>query len=202
MDHRVQNVGLLHADALALYSDVVNGTADSIIKDLGAAIENLKSNWEGRDAGIQINNVVDVYNAMVKIRNALAELAKDSTTVAAQYRKIQNANRANLEDLAPASFVEERAPIGSYSDNRDTININPEALAGKTLLDNVNDRYDEFHAGVRSAYQKIMDNWQAGTGRDKAVAAFDDFMSSSNKYKGILVDVSASINDALKNYQL
>ena len=101
MNHKVQNVQQLYDDAKNLYEKVVCGKADEIINNLNQAINVLKNSWEGKDAGVQINNVVDVYNAMTKIRNALAGLAKDSSTVASKYREIQNANRAALESLPP-----------------------------------------------------------------------------------------------------
>ena len=134
MDHRVVNVQDLYEDAVALYNDVVCGKADTIIDSLARAIEILKNSWEGMDAGVQINNVVDVYNAMAKIRNVLATLAKDSSFVASKYREIQNANRAGYEDLAVLTVGSEKTAMEPYSDPRDTININSDALNGKNLL--------------------------------------------------------------------
>ena len=67
MNHRVNNVQQLYDDANSLYNNVVLGTADIIINDLSQGITTLKSCWEGKDAGVQIQNVVEVYNAMVFI---------------------------------------------------------------------------------------------------------------------------------------
>ena len=202
MDHKVNNVGRLHSDAKLLYDNVVVGKADSMINNLNQAVTTLKNSWEGRDAGIQINSVIDVYNALAKIRNALAKLAADSSTIATRYRDIQNANRANLETLSPVTIEGEKAPMEPYEDDRDTINITSEAMNGKTLLDNVNSQYEEFKSEVRTYYESIMDNWQAGYGRDRADSAFAEFMSNSNKYKTTLEEVSQSITDALKNYTM
>ena len=202
MDHKVVNVQELYEDACKLYNDVVCGNADTVIDNLGSAIEKLKTNWEGRDAGVQINNVVDVYNAMTKIRNVLAVLAKDSSFVASKYREIQNANRAGYEDLAVLTISEEKAPKDPYSDDRDTININSDALIGKNLLETANGMFDDFKVEANRYHDAIMGNWQQGTGRNNAEAAFEDFMQSADKYKSILMDVSSSIADALKNYQM
>ncbi len=202
MDHKVNNVQQLYDDAKSLYDNVVTNKADVIINNLNQAITTLKNSWEGRDAGVQINNVVDVYNGMTKVRNALAELATDSSAVASKYREIQNANRANFETLMPLTTENEVAPMEPYEDDRDTINITADAMNGKSLLDNVNNQYEEFKANVRTHYENIMNNWQVGTGRDRAENAFADFMASSDKYKTILEEVSQSIADALKNYTI
>ena len=200
MNHKVNNVGQLYNDAASLYKNVVLGTADTIINDLYQGINALKSSWEGKDAGVQIQNVIEVHNGMVAIRNALAELSKDSSLVAVKYRDIQNVNRANLETLTPVS-IEHKNFIENYSDARDTINITPEANNGKNRIDAANNAIEGFINDVRKYYDMIMSNWQVGTGREKAESAFSEFMSKSNKYKETLAAVSQSITDALKNYQ-
>ena len=202
MDHKVVDVEELYNEACRLYNEVVCGKADTVIDNLAKSIEILKNNWEGIDAGVQINNVVDVYNAMTKIRNVLATLAKDSSFVASKYRDIQKANRAGLEDLQVLNISEEKVPLEAYSDGRDTININEEALNGKALLDSVNGMYDDFKSAANQSHESIMANWQAGTGRNNAEAAFEEFMKSADTYKNILADVSDSIAEAIKNYQM
>ena len=174
MDHKVVNVQELYDEACRLYNDVVCGKADTVIDNLNKAITILKNSWEGMDAGVQINNVVDVYNAMAKIRNVLATLAKDSSFVASKYREIQNANRAGYEDLPVLTIGAEKTALESYSDPRDTISINDEALAGKSLLDSVNGMYDDFKTDASHSHDAIMSNWQAGTGRNNAEAAFEE----------------------------
>ena len=202
MDHKVVNIQELYDEACRLYNDVVCGKADTVIDNLNKAITILKNSWEGMDAGVQINNVVDVYNAMAKIRNVLATLAKESSFVASKYREIQNANRAGYEDLPVLTIGAEKTALESYSDPRDTISINDEALAGKSLLDSVNGMYDDFKTDASHSHDAIMSNWQAGTGRNNAEAAFEEFMNSADKYKTILQEVSDSIADAIKNYQM
>ncbi len=66
MDHKVNNVQQLYDDASNLYSNVVQGKADNIINSLNQAITTLKNSWSGADTGVQINNVVGVYNAMTR----------------------------------------------------------------------------------------------------------------------------------------
>ena len=114
MNHKVANVTELHSSAQSLYNNVVVGSADTsadtIISNLVAGIENLKNNWKGKDAGVQIQNIVIVHNAMIGIRNALGELASSASKIAVQYRDIQNSNGAGLETLGAISF-ETKSPF-------------------------------------------------------------------------------------------
>ena len=164
-----------------------------------AGIDNLKGCWEGKDAGVQIQNLVVVHNGMVEIRNALGSLAVDSSKIASNYRNIQNANGAGLEELGVLN-LEERAKTGDYSDTRDTVSITEEANQGKAKIDAANDAMDGFIGDVKKYYGQIMDNWTNGTGRDQATEAFDTFLANSAKYKETLNNVSNSITQAIKNY--
>ena len=96
MNHKVNSVQSLYDDSVSLYNGVVNGTAVNLINDLNQGIENLKNTWQGKDAGVQIQNVVNVHNSLVGIRNALGQIAVDCSKIASNYREIQNANGAGL----------------------------------------------------------------------------------------------------------
>ena len=78
MNHKVKGVQELYASAEQLYKDGVTGgesSADGIIKNLVQGIENLKQNWKGMDAGLRIQEVINVHNSMIVVRNNLASLA-------------------------------------------------------------------------------------------------------------------------------
>ena len=203
MDHKVQNVTQLYDDSTTLEKDGCTSgsdtSADGIINNLNLGIGNLKSCWEGKDAGKQIQNIVEVYNAMVNIRNVLAKLAADASGIASNYREIQNANGAGLESFEPLT-ADEKTTIPDYSDDRDTISITPEANTGKEKIDLANQSIDEFISTVQTCYDNIMNNWQTGTGREQAQSAFEDFIANSQSYKTKLQEASESISNAIKNY--
>ena len=202
MKHKVLNVEELYHDSKELLKNVNGGldaSADTIIKNLNEAIINLKNNWEGADAGVQIQKVVVAYNAMTDIANALANLSVDSSVVASNYREIQIINQAKFNQLSPLTFTEFQKQ-SDYVDNRDTININDDANIGKAKIDAANKEIVVFIETIKRLYNKIMDNWQVGTGRDKAANAFNDFLKNSNKYRDSLYEVSENITSALKNY--
>jgi len=202
MDHKVNNVQALHESAMTLYNNLVVGgeqSADSILNNLSQGIENLKNNWKGKDAGLRIQEVIVVHNAMVAVRNALAQLAVDSSKIAANYREIQNANGAGLETLGTLSF-EVRTNLSDYSDTSDAIDINSSVEVGKSNIDNAANALEPFVSLVNAKYQEIMENWTAGASRQNAQEAFDSFISSVSKYRQTLVDVSSNITKALQNY--
>ena len=203
MNHKVNNVQNLFEDAKTLYITVVTGgnesSADTIISNLNGGIEILKNCWEGKDAGVQIQNLVLVHNAMVKVRNSLGALAETTTKIAASYREIQNSNGAGLDTLTPVAN-ETRTTIPDYSDNRDTINISPEAANGNAKITSANNAIDNFISDVTKKFDSIMNNWTMGPGRDEFQSEFNSFVNSANQYEELLKQASTSITTAIKNY--
>ena len=203
--HRVNSVQTLHDDSFSLFNNVVVGgneySSDSIISNLGAGISNLKNTWQGKDAGVQIENVVRVYNAMIGIRETLATLATISSQIAANYRDIQNSNGAGLESFGTVQ-ADTKTTMEDYVDNADTINITPEANNGKAKIDAANNAIEQFIQEARKYYNNIMQNWTSGSQRDELITRFETFLSNSNSYKETLNSVSQSITTAIGNYGL
>ena len=116
LDHGIKNVEDLYMDSRELYNTSVMSKADSIIGDLTSAINNLRENWKGADAGVNITDVIDICREITEVRNRLADLARDANAIAVMYRKIQEGNRANLGDLPPISTVSRELYKNDYSD--------------------------------------------------------------------------------------
>ena len=205
MNHKVLNVSELHRYAKELFDrSVVGGgdsSADTIISNLGEGIQILKNTWKGKDAGVQIQNVVTVYNGMVALRNELSVLAASTTKIAADYREIQNMNGVRGESLTTVS-ADSKTVMDDYSDTRDTVDITAEANNGRMKIESAKNGLERFEVEVRNSLTEIMNNWQAGSGRDKAVELFDGFQSQVGKYKTVLGEVSQSIATAIQNYSL
>lgn len=202
MDHRLRNVEQLDTDSRYLYTNVVMGgksSADTMIANLAVAIEVLKTNWKGADAGVNIQNIVEVHNELVKVRNALAKLAKDSSTVAANYRDIQIRNGAPLPDLVPV-MTTDKVFLPNYTDNADTIDINPAADGGRILIVNTKEAIDDFISEARRTKDEILGNWLVGTGRSDADEAFAAFEANAKNNKDKLELTSRVITTALRNY--
>lgn len=116
LDHGIKNVEDLYMDSRELYNTSVMSKADSIIGDLTSAINNLRENWKGADAGVNITDVIEICREITEVRNRLADLARDANAIAVMYRKIQEGNRANLGDLPPVSTVSRELYKNDYSD--------------------------------------------------------------------------------------
>jgi uncharacterized protein YukE len=203
MDHKVKDVQELYNSSTNLYDNVVvkgDASAETMLEDLNSAITNLKENWKGADAGINIEQVIKIHNTLVKVRNDLAGLACDASKVAAHYREIQINNQATFLPTLEGLTYTEKNNMEDYEDTADTIDINPEADAGRRDIEAVVNSIDTFISSVQKAHKEILDNWTQGTGRNQADESFTEFINNSQVYKKELTDVATSIANALKNY--
>ncbi|MBR4694145.1 MAG: hypothetical protein IKP07_04975 [Bacilli bacterium] len=202
LNHKVDRVQDLYNSSEELYNNVVikgDCSAENMLEDLGNAITNLKTYWHGADAGLNIQKVITIYNSLVEVRNALASLACDSSGVAELYRNIQIANGVNMPEIQRLHYSD-KGKIEDYTDNKDTIDISPEAEQGKNNIEAVVNSMDTFITNVNTKYNEIMDNWTQGTGRNNADQAFTEFLNKAAEYKKTLTGVSDTIANALKNY--
>ena len=202
LDHEVKVVGDLHTYSEKLYTDAVVSKADSIIANLGSAIKNLKENWKGADAGVNIRDVIDIYNEIVEVRNLLANLAKDSNIIAVGYREIQDGNRAHLGSLSPINIVTKNRDNDPFSDTSDTIYITPGAAAGKDLLGKAAADIQAFVNSARMYKNGVLDNWVKGPGRNQADTAFDDFEKNSKAKQAKLEEVAQIVGKAVDSYSI
>ena len=200
MNHKVNNIQKLFDDSRDLYTNQVVGEADTILNDLNNCITNLKNNWKGIDAGKNINKVIKTYNNMVFIRNSLFSLCSDTSNIAHNYREIQNANGAGLEELAVVTGDTVSKMDEGEMDTTDQVSINPEANQAKLLLENSKNSIDGFISSVNTKFGNIRENWLSGPKREEAVSAFEQFSQLAKESQMLLNDVSSDITTAINNY--
>ena len=200
LDHGIKNVEDLYMDSRELYNTSVLSKADSIIGDLTSAINNLRENWKGADAGVNITDVIEICREITEVRNRLADLARDANAIAVMYRKIQEGNRAHLGDLPPISTVSRELYKNDYSDTADTIYIRPEAAVGKDSIGTAAKDIQAFVDSARLYKNKILDNWYMGPGRNQADDAFDAFDKSSKVKQAKLEEVAQIVGKAVDSY--
>jgi len=202
MNHRIENVQLLHEQSRQLLTAVSEGKGKELLGNLVAGIENLEKNWIGSDAAVQIQRVVEVHNALVGFVNALGQFGVDSSKVASNYREIQRTNGAALENLEPLNFAAYNTRVVNVN-AADTIQINSDAEVGRNHIIAATSNLSDFYNTVKSIYGDMIErNWTQGTGREAAIEAFGTFSSKYPTYQEVLDSVSKNVTTALSNYQM
>lgn len=201
MDHKVNSIKGFYEDSYNLLTIVVENDNDNVLNKISSAIDLLKSTWKGKDAGVQIMNAISAYNELVELRNSLSRIASLCLIMASKYRKIQRINGAKLDEYYE-SKLEDFNKLPEYTDNSDTVSIIPEAESGAILLENAVQDMEVLLGTIKDYKERIFNNWQKGAKeREQALATFEEFINSANKYSEKLTSVTGSVRQALINYQ-
>lgn len=205
LDLEIQSVDTLGADAAKLYNTYVMGTGDdsanAIRESLAAAITTMKEFWAGKDAGVQINNVIQVYNALGTIANGAGNLAKLSVKAAQTLRDLQNSNGAGfnpIDDIFPVEMTD----LPPHVDDRDTVSITSDVLAASTNLTSAVDNIGNFKNNITNTKTAIETNWTRGEslGRSSALENFQSLIDGITKYQEYLTSAVDSVKTAFDNY--
>lgn len=203
-DYDLDSKEELYATARDLLYDVVMGgpaSADSILNDLKMAINNLKENWKGKDAGIRIQQLIDVYNQMIVLRKDIGGFAVDAGNVVLIYSSIQGANGAQGDGFTKLGF-DEKTVEQPYSDLSDAVKINSMAAVAKRSIDSACNSLSTFKTNFDNKYLTMAGNWRKGPGRVKAEALYDNLEAKVSNFQSTLMDVSNELDKALKNYSI
>lgn len=203
LNHKVENVEQLLNDSQHLLNETTNGasgSAYSIIKNLSDAIDILSGCWKGLDAGVQINNIVNVYNNMVTFRNSMSDLSSYSYSIGIMYRQIQSSNGASVEVPSPLQDSISLTTKNPYEDKNDTIDITDKAVEARTELENAKSAFQDLTMTFNQDKSAILNNWTSGDRHDEFEETFGDFASKFQNYETLIADVVDKITSALANY--
>ena len=199
MDQSIENLDSLYDNTVNIYSNILGQTGEHILENINGAINDLKTNWHGRDAGVQIQGLTTVYNEFIDIYNNLELISVGMSKICRNYRNIQVAFKTQKEEKNILTY-NKKTHMLDYTDTDDRIDINEEVKNSVSKLESAISSYDSFMKQNKMMYDNIINNWTTGYGRDKLLDLYDSFFSKEEVYKEGLNIVTNSIKTALDNY--
>ena len=199
MDQSIENLDSLYDNTVNIYSNILGQTGEHILENINGAINDLKTNWHGRDAGVQIQGLTTVYNEFIDIYNNLELISVGMSKICRNYRNIQVAFKTQKEEKNILTY-NKKTHMLDYTDTDDRIDINEKVKNSVSKLESAISSYDSFMKQNKMMYDNIINNWTTGYGRDKLLDLYDSFFSKEEVYKEGLNIVTNSIKTALDNY--
>lgn len=204
MEHRINSIDELHAEAKKLNSDNVQNDLDNKIKTLQDTITLLSTVWGGDDAEVNINNLRYVCNGLIDLRTSLCELATASADVAVKYRAIQISGGASTSQLERLVTTEAASKYpGEYQDTiGDGVNMSKdEAKSCRDKVARVSSELENSKTNIKNRMDNIENNWTAGPKRDCADSAYQTFNTNIRNYIDRLNEVDKALEHAVSNYE-
>ncbi len=195
MNHKIDNIAQLSSDSKNLYTKIVQGSIDTMLKNLKEGITNLKGNWHGTDAGFNINNLVTVYNIVTDFRNYLAELAEFTSGISVYYNTIVAANGGVDNNLTKLT-TDRTTKLDAYTDNTPGFEIKPEASSGIQSIKLVDSAFSGFLHDAHTAIDAITTNWSSGEKHDEVIDRFKKFETEATKYQESVKNAYTNVSEA------
>lgn len=200
MDINVSNLDLGYSQCEDL-NRLGTETGGELVDRLAEVINNLKAHWVGSDASNNINKLIAVHKALEAIVTDAITVSASAGNRIVAIQEVRNMNGgggnvgATLNKNVPnAAALAECADTSEYY-------VDPAAANDYASLQGVCSEYEDFKNSFSSIKDELLQNWTAGSDRESAVAAFNEFSQNADTYSKYLTEARDNLGIAVSNIQ-
>lgn len=200
MDINVSNLDLGYSQCEDL-NRLGTETGGELVNRLGQNITNLKAHWIGSDATANINKLIVVHKALEAIVSdaITVSAAAGNRIVAIQEVRNMNGGGGNVGAALNKNVPTDLA-IADCSDTSEYF-VDPAAANDYATLQGICTDYNDFKDSFSAIKDELLQNWTAGSDRERAVAAFNEFTQNADTYNKYLNEAKEILGIAVSNIQ-
>ena len=210
MDIEVNNLDLGYEQCASLHSIVTSTGKNTItgentitgvyvLNNLAENIGNLEIHWIGSDATEHINNLKKVYKALGILLSEAKVISAETAEKIIAIQSVRNANSGSgsVGDSLDRSSIDIQAM--NDSEPTEKYYVDPAAASDYTSLSQICTDYETFINNFKNIKSELFENWLAGSNRERAVTAFNEFESNEAEYKKYLTNARDELGVAVGN---
>ena len=200
-DHNIKDLNLLYSDSNKLINEIVVDNYDNnILKNTNEVLTKINEDWHGKDATMQINNLIDAKNLMIDNREIVGNIGVYISTLVKTYRDAQNSNGQILPAFKELTF--NRISKSEKTNNTTTeIFMNKDITNTISIINNIANDIEELNNSISQIKESIFNNWlEEDENRNYALRMFEKYTINSNNIVKIIDDISKNIRNAIDNY--
>lgn len=179
-------------------------TGLQILLNFDKVIEGLKEAWQGSDAVVHINNLIDVKSWCAMIASTAQEIASASWQEMQRMNEKQVANGgkdANLGSISNASFGEHLKKNAEAVDNGSVFVDTDRAREYYQTLIQTKEMFADFSQKYMNQNGYVMEIWQSGGARDWIEENVEKFRSRMDEFSQTIEKTAAALNQAIVNWE-
>ena len=200
-DHNIKDLNLLYSDSNKLINEIVVDNYDNnILKSTNEVLTKINEDWHGKDATMQINNLIDAKNLMIDNREIVGNIGVYISSLVKTYRDEQNSNGQILPAFKELTF--NRISKSEKTNNTTTeIFMNKDITNTISIINNIANDIEELNNSISQIKESIFNNWlEEDENRNYALRMFEKYTINSNNIVKIIDDISKNIRNAIDNY--
>lgn len=200
MDINVKNVDMAYEQCANLHK-TMNSQGGELVVSLTNNITKLKSDWIASDATAHINNLIDLQNYLCGVFTNSTEVVAYAASKIIDIQEVRRANHGGMgavgTQLNVCSF--DKYSGGYAADTAEYQAASSALLADLNDLKSIFDSYNSLITTFVSQKDELFANWLNGANIERARQVFNDFESTSEKYRGILNAAIENLTKATSN---
>ena len=170
------DLDLGYEQVVAIHNYITN-TGTDIATRLNANIDKLTNDWVAEDATLHINNLIDVYNKLVKFIKSSVSALSDATEKIVQVQETRESNGARSA-MVGGKVSQDVDLAGDKAEISTSVKYTSDAAALRSDYDELGHLTEEFKAfsdKVNQDGEELMSNWRAGNRREETKQELESF---------------------------
>ncbi len=179
-------------------------TGLQILLNFDKVIEGLKEAWQGSDAVVHINRLIEVKSHCAMIASTANEIASSAwqEMQIMNHKQVANGGKdANLGAISTASFGEHLKKNGEAVDSGNVFVDTERARDFHQTLVTTKGMFDDFSQKYMNQNGYVMEIWQSGGAREWIESNVENFRSRMNEFSQTIEDVANALNQAIVNWE-
>ena len=174
-------------------------TGEPLTTKLNATIGALKKNWIGPDATLHINRLIDIYDEVSDVVQAVHALAYDASKEIVHQQEVLSSNGGRVNVGAVINNLYDIAKIERVPDTVEVFN-NPTELPNNLRdLSIVKEDFTNFSQQFNNLKNDLERIWISGANRENIVNGFDEFTSLTTTFTKNLEVAESDLTTVVKN---
>ena len=196
------DLDLGYEQVVGIHSYITN-EGESLATRINGNIDKLTNDWVAEDATLHINNIIDVYNKLVKFIKASVAVLADATEKIIQVQETRESNGAT-GSMDGGKVSREVDLTGDKAEITKSVKYTTEVSilrADFEELNNLTEEFKIFSERVEKEGDDLMQNWLAGNGRTETKEELESFKTVSKESHVKMTEACEKLELAVNNIE-
>ena len=196
------DLDLGYEQVVGIHSYITN-EGESLATRINGNIDKLTNDWVAEDATLHINNIIDVYNKLVKFIKASVAVLADATEKIIQVQETRESNGAT-SSMVGGKVSREVDLTGDKAEITKSVKYTTEVSilrADFEELNNLTEEFKIFSERVEKEGDDLMQNWLAGNGRTETKEELESFKTVSKESHVKMTEACEKLELAVNNIE-
>lgn len=196
------DLDLGYEQVVGIHSYITN-EGESLATRINSNIDKLTNDWVAEDATLHINNIIDVYNKLVKFIKASVAVLADATEKIIQVQETRESNGAT-SSMVGGKVNREVDLTGDKAEITKSVKYTTDVSilrADYEELNNLTEEFKVFSERVEKEGDDLMQNWLAGNGRTETKEELESFKTVSKESHVKMTEACEKLELAVNNIE-